>query len=167
MRLIDADALLENLGANTVGLDLAYNSDYEELVNYIKSQPTLGYAPVLKAKDAISASIIKEAVERAKNSNLNVVLPENVRDGLVLLRGQTEGFGGNSLIEDRHYPKWISAKDKLPKHEENVLLYFGKFMGVGYYDEADQSFYDAADDYELVNVTHWMPLPEPPKEEEG
>ena len=61
--------------------------------------------------------------------------------------------------------QWISAKDRLPKHEENVLLYFGKFMGVGYRDEADQSFYDAADDYELVNVTHWMPLPEAPKED--
>ena len=62
--------------------------------------------------------------------------------------------------------EWISVKDRLPKHEENVLLCFGKFMGVGYYDEVDQSFYDAEDDYRFVDdVTHWMPLPSPPKGE--
>lgn len=48
MRPIDADALLENLDKECGDLDLEYNSEYEQLVNYIESQPTLDYAPVRK-----------------------------------------------------------------------------------------------------------------------
>lgn len=46
MRPIDADALVENLDKECGDLDLQYNSEYEQLVNYIESQPTLDYAPV-------------------------------------------------------------------------------------------------------------------------
>lgn len=49
MRPIDADALLENLDKECGDLDLEYNSEYEQLVNYIESQPTLDYAPVVHA----------------------------------------------------------------------------------------------------------------------
>lgn len=44
MRPIDADALLENLDKECGDLDLEYNSEYEQLVNYIENQPTLDYA---------------------------------------------------------------------------------------------------------------------------
>lgn len=54
---------------------------------------------------------------------------------------------------------WISVKDKLPEPFATVLAYSinGRMYTVGYIDK-------------LVGfmtrdtVTHWMPLPEPPKE---
>lgn len=59
-------------------------------------------------------------------------------------------------------PKWISVKERLPEKDEEVLCFFvypdlttmcqnvyyggGRWLGEGNF------------------VTHWMPLPEPPKE---
>lgn len=60
--------------------------------------------------------------------------------------------------------EWISVKDRLPEAEERVLVYsyedginFGYFLGY-----EDGFFIDCVYPNES---THWMPLPEPPKEE--
>lgn len=53
--------------------------------------------------------------------------------------------------------EWISVKDRLPEEGKEILWYHqpGGEFAVGYLlDEATQPFF-----------THWMPLPEPPKEE--
>ena len=66
--------------------------------------------------------------------------------------------------------EWISVKDKLPKATTNyknklyVLLVDAKGrMSVGYrlhYDSGETMFITAKP---IGEVTHWMPLPEPPK----
>ena len=58
--------------------------------------------------------------------------------------------------------EWISVKDRLPeKHTFNLVysdetgidvIYFG-YRGIFQNDYAD----------EVKGITHWMPLPEPPK----
>ena len=64
--------------------------------------------------------------------------------------------------------EWINVKDRLPEHEDRYLVINGmqqyimpfKFNGVGLgYWECGYRFHSKAND-----VTHWMPLPEPPKE---
>lgn len=66
------------------------------------------------------------------------------------------------------YGEWISVNDRLPKNEDWVLAYGdGKFC-MAFVDQDDQ-WCTEADEYdgyiENVNwVTHWMPLPEAPKE---
>jgi hypothetical protein len=74
---------------------------------------------------------------------------------------------------------WISVKDRLPNtylssknwdglKSDDVLCYNdgGVCRGVLYETKMDGShyfdWYDE-DDWDLVGVTHWMPLPEPPK----
>lgn len=62
-------------------------------------------------------------------------------------------------------PKWISVEDRLPKPDKNVLtLKNRKRVRIGYYSEDCEEWvinnmvaYDEC-------ITHWMPLPEPPKE---
>jgi len=58
--------------------------------------------------------------------------------------------------------EWISIKDKLPEINEEVLVMDRDFMDFAYYNSEgqwiDREFID------LDDVTHWMPLPEPPKE---
>ncbi len=56
--------------------------------------------------------------------------------------------------------EWISVKDRLPKNLESVLV-------VGNYIRATALFQDGKfySDFKLPeseNVTHWMPLPDPP-----
>lgn len=63
--------------------------------------------------------------------------------------------------------EWISVKDRLPELYEDVLVY-DKHYGIiipSYHDE--KAFYREDEnrfDIPLLYVTHWMELPEKPKE---
>lgn len=60
--------------------------------------------------------------------------------------------------------EWISVEDRLPKGNKRVLGYndFGKIVftkwlgGVGCWIGENNG---------VIHITHWMPLPEPPKGE--
>ena len=59
--------------------------------------------------------------------------------------------------------KWISVKDRLPEDDDDVLiLIYGKVIGVGYRINGKWKSLSKA---KAPVVTHWMSLPEPPKEE--
>ena len=66
---------------------------------------------------------------------------------------------------------WISVKDNLPEEEERVLGFDGNCqMGcfVCVYTFRDGDFIDDEGfSYACSEVTHWMPLPAPPKEKEN
>lgn len=57
--------------------------------------------------------------------------------------------------------KWISVKDKLPEFEAEVIVYV-KNQGIFFGAYADKVWWRT---YTKISgqVTHWMPLPEPPK----
>lgn len=61
------------------------------------------------------------------------------------------------------YSPWISVEDRLPELEKNVLIFsnFGTYTGeLKMHNEwADHHL------YEIDQVTHWMPLPSPPRED--
>lgn len=77
--------------------------------------------------------------------------------------------------------KWIDIKDELPTQCEDVLTFsvipdeeiYEDYspIYVGFYENG--TFYSTYDYYESYNyislgyVTHWMPLPEPPKESDS
>ncbi len=58
---------------------------------------------------------------------------------------------------------WISVKDRLPEEEVYILLYddYCKEIITGELCNGNFCSYD----YIMPRVTHWMPLPEPPKED--
>lgn len=66
--------------------------------------------------------------------------------------------------------KWISLKEQYPPKDIGVLIYRGNFIGdlmdVFYYDGGDtwEDCYGYSGTTEGEGITHWMPLPEPPKE---
>lgn len=65
--------------------------------------------------------------------------------------------------------EWISVKDRLPSIGENVLVYDERFIDISIGYISDFLNYRKTwivDCGESVSdtVTHWMPLPEPPKE---
>lgn len=60
--------------------------------------------------------------------------------------------------------KWISVKDRLPDDCVEVLVYDTDCgIVIGWYNKKDDIFV-AEFMNELDAVTHWMPLPEPPKD---
>lgn len=69
---------------------------------------------------------------------------------------------------------WISMKDKKPMEGQKVIYYFSICgINIGKYNHI-KATEDDPEDYDCFmgtagflcnDVTHWMPLPEPPKEE--
>ncbi len=77
---------------------------------------------------------------------------------------------------------WISVKDRLPERvgleddeTEYVLVcesfeYYGgggKYVSICGYEKYGWSEWDNFGNVRAERITHWMPLPEPPKEEES
>lgn len=71
--------------------------------------------------------------------------------------------------------EWISVKERLPENSDNVLCWLGDVILMGTYhpDKANTKeswaffFSDNGrqfDGYWQKFLTHWMPLPEPPKD---
>ena len=67
---------------------------------------------------------------------------------------------------EREIAEWIPVSERLPEVETDVLVYNDAggmptvdVDSMGHYEYVDASFW-----YRCQNVTHWMPLPEPPKE---
>lgn len=64
---------------------------------------------------------------------------------------------------------WIRVKEKCPDFLEDVLVcYLDKskepMMTIAFKTRSLAGFYDGLQDVHLMNVTHWMPLPEMPEE---
>ena len=62
--------------------------------------------------------------------------------------------------------EWISVKDRLPEVGKKVLVYCKENKNdyeIGAYSDTYRGFFVRQTWYE--NITHWMPLPQPPKGE--
>lgn len=63
-------------------------------------------------------------------------------------------------------PRWISVEERLPEKGDVVLAMWHGEMEFARYAPHRLGWYNLATRYDSPNaVTHWMPLPEPPKEE--
>ena len=64
--------------------------------------------------------------------------------------------------------KWIPVSERLPEDSRGVILCTrSRIVGVGFYDKNTRSWVQHYSGGGIcVDVTHWMPLPEPPKEGE-
>lgn len=60
-------------------------------------------------------------------------------------------------------PKWISVKDRLPEYTPMVLAMCTDGYELAYYGMYGQGWTNTLGT-EHLNVTHWQPLPEAPKE---
>lgn len=74
---------------------------------------------------------------------------------------------------------WISVKDRLPEKDENYIvtvcdegcsagegIWYSTVVVVAEYYKGSWTWYDGGHEYSLDGiVTHWMPMPNPPKGE--
>lgn len=74
-------------------------------------------------------------------------------------------------------PTWISVKYRLPERamsiagkrtcptSDEVLAFTSRgWIYIAEYSYSDGKWYELCEDERILEVTHWMPLPEPPKE---
>lgn len=62
-----------------------------------------------------------------------------------------------SALREQEERRWIPVTERLPDIGKDVLIYSKE-------DGVDVDYY-GGDMFGYCNVTHWMPLPEPPKED--
>ena len=60
--------------------------------------------------------------------------------------------------------KWIPVSERLPEDCDVVLCHMGFDTTTMQWDGRSKLWVNLFTDYEVNVVTHWMPLPEPPKE---
>ena len=67
---------------------------------------------------------------------------------------------------------WISVKDRLPDKSGSYLVMLDNVlathlaMNVHYWNAKDGYWRGSEAHSRIVGISHWMPLPEPPKEDE-
>lgn len=71
------------------------------------------------------------------------------------------------LEQDAEKTSWISVKDRLPEDDATYLVYGRNGYGIVFAVYYGDGEWLTCDDLTNITrfVTHWMPLPKPPKEE--
>lgn len=72
--------------------------------------------------------------------------------------------GNSPVIPDG----WISCSERMPDNDESkpIAIFTGKCLGQGMFVATydDDGFFDYWEGMEIIGVSHWMPLPEPPQQ---
>ncbi|EAA3703172.1 DUF551 domain-containing protein [Salmonella enterica subsp. enterica serovar Newport] len=89
-----------------------------------------------------------------------------------MLHGVEQPQNARQNIPDGNSPVipdgWISCSERMPDNDESkpIAIFTGKCLGQGMFVATydDDGFFDYWGGMEIIGVTHWMPLPEPPQE---
>jgi hypothetical protein len=107
--------------------------------------------------DILQAEIerLRESLIRTDNENCRV-------SQLRVESVQREQQKNREIKRLKKASKWISVDERLPEHSSDVLFFSAEIGSVeaGFFDGA--YFGDAVSE-PVMDVTHWQPLPEPPK----
>ncbi|ENW0700181.1 DUF551 domain-containing protein [Salmonella enterica] len=81
-----------------------------------------------------------------------------------------QSFGNSEQLNSPVTPDgWISCSERMQDNDESkpIAIFTGKCLGQGMFVATydDDGFFDYWEGMEIIGVTHWMPLPEPPQEE--
>lgn len=68
-----------------------------------------------------------------------------------------------TALREQEQSRWISVKEKLPENHKEVLIYCGSYHEIGWYESDNKSWRSDFLGCCTDDVTHWMPLPEPPE----
>jgi hypothetical protein len=75
-------------------------------------------------------------------------------------------FRVEQMVEHYFGSKWIPVSDRLPGVFKAVIVWTEYHeIGEAQYNGKHFQWIDDEGDYEYAHVTHWMPLPNPPKGE--
>lgn len=111
----------------------------------------------------------KDCQMRHENGNCNVIggFCTAVNDSICagLHNAYDCGYCDGEIRAKQEHPQWISVKDRLPNEKQRVIVRcntVGTTVGWRLRGEWVTDLGDGGSE-----VTHWMPLPEPPQKEIG
>ena len=109
-----------------------------------------------------------DAVKLAEIDHVATNLQPEASNQQVTEALQRNGFGGleqAAASKNQVKPGWISVEDRLPEDSGGVnLCTRSGIVGTGFYDKYTKNWVQHYSGGALcVDVTHWMPLPEPPE----
>lgn len=128
--------------------------DYKELVKRLHKRIASTTAGSPLQDDLLEAADAIEELHRENESYANTINE------------------ASEILRNRLKSKWISVEDRLPEVDQPVMICaFGKSVGEGVYRGHDGfhhvwKMYASSGTYWDGEVTHYMPLPEPPKEDD-
>ena len=73
--------------------------------------------------------------------------------------GFYDGLG--DMCRHHQCARWVSVSERLPEHNKPVLVWVVSKAGNAY---AFKSYYENSWHLDFGEVTHWQPLPQPPKQ---
>ena len=102
---------------------------------------------------------LKDMLRNAAGSPVGIRMCQEAADTLEQLQAEND-----RLKEEVQQMRWIPVKVRLPMPYENpVLVYDNSGVGMAWYSSTMGWMYRTG--LGCVDVTHWMPLPAAPKEE--
>ena len=120
-----------------------------DVKRFVKNLPTIEPEALLIPKE-VSATDIDKLTEMIKGS-VHVGAPG----------------GARKLMQDAPaVNRWIPCNERLPEQEVRVLLFAADEVYVGELTDIKDLFDTDIGFMKNGHVTHWMPIPEPPKEDE-
>lgn len=92
--------------------------------------------------------------EECEGPHAHVQLPKGLVEAVIGLLKEKD-------VSDTNVGTWVSVKDRLPEKAGWYLVYYnGSDMAVAFFKGKTWPF-----DNHYHKITHWLTLPEPPKEE--
>lgn len=115
---------------------------------------------------AAAANKVIEAMKEAFDIFAKMELPIEERECTVGYDSVIALINGFEQLEAAA-PKWISVEERLPDGDDKVLVSYLGYVNIAFYrwDHVFELPNTVMIDPHKGNITHWMPLPEPPKEE--
>ena len=104
----------------------------------------------MKTKDEIIQLATKFA-KKCDPLNLTIEIQHHI------ITGYSQGYQ-----DAQEQDNWISVKDKLPTPNEVVLIFWDNKITSGSYKDFHNGYFQHGAATQL-KVTHWQPLPNPPK----
>lgn len=124
------------------------------------------YASQLAVKPVVPVGLDERAAFNAWNNDENLPIAGVGAKNAAWLAWQARAELGHSLVVN--YPVtpdgWISCSERMPDNNHDVLFFdVWGYIRIGWFSADDRSWF-TSDDGCCMEVTHWMPLPEPPQE---
>lgn len=80
-------------------------------------------------------------------------------------KGFIEKIASHLIANDVTVQEWVSVKDRLPEDGQSVLTCKNGVYDIQTYEERRNGWLCKGWFWSMATVTHWMPIPQPPKGE--